>query len=1036
MGDYSGYGAGPVDPYEAQRLAAEEEERKRREEEARLAALANPGAGIEMPAGLQPSGAETFPVSEGGPVKPPSDTVEQKHEVVTYADGSQTRKTTQEVPAKQQIPYYQQYLNEGAEAYGLKPVFGQAPAQAPATRTAINPETGERYQQLIPPSVTQESLDEMERKGRVLQGPSGPRPTGPGAPLTAADIARVSGLPSTGLPRASTAGTEQRQGPETASPYGKMPAPQIMAESGGNHIDPKTGQIITSPKGALGIAQVMPKTAMNPGFGIKDIFTLAKERGVPFNDRSEASAKELLANKDLNLAMGGEFRDGMLNYFGGDNEKATAAYNAGAGRVNQAVKQADATGGNWTDYLPTETQNYLKKTLGPVQPGRNQPGQTRSIAPPAEAQPFMGGQPGYDEAGTKIQPNGMPGGAPPAEAQPEAQPALVDPNAYTGQGLRAPGVTPPPPGQPSAATAIDRYQAVQDDPIGLFALRNDDTVPKAFRERAAGRLADFLQTEKTTTEVEKKVKEQIETGDTKGIAKDLAKKPMSQFDLIWQSTMMRLMGANAQADKLFDQAMGTGGKSVVETDDAGNKIQVDYDSQGKVTGGLRADGTELNATQAIAFASGGTKIAKPDVSMQAVEATIDGKVIKGRVVTTYDRNNKPKTQVESGSKYYDFDGRWKDTSIGAAAEKAETAAAVKFRYAGPTSYTEAGAKAAGEFNFNNGTNIGYQTQQPGAPLVDLNTGKPVQVGAGGVITTTQSGTPGAAPAQGGAPVTTAPAQVGGQTPVSITQGQAVSKVAQDQFVKTTVPAVIEQGNNGRDIATARRQQLSIIENNPSILDIYNGSGTQYDRGRNVISKLLTGVYNENNSGDFYKDVQATGLDSNQRSAIEQMWNLTQGINGKTLKTNTGGGPVSNADMKVNRDANLANFTETTPLGALQVINRSKFQGDLDAAKTAFIAANPQFNDDIKFNSEWAKESAKYTKAYEGIAEERAKFLKPFAPPKDATKEQLSAFRDKVFKSFEMYPVPTFDSAGAPGKQWSYGTANAERAAAKKLLGRK
>ena len=63
MGDYSG--VGPVDPYEAERLAAEEEERKRREEEARLAALANPGAGIELPAGLQPSGAETIPRRAG-----------------------------------------------------------------------------------------------------------------------------------------------------------------------------------------------------------------------------------------------------------------------------------------------------------------------------------------------------------------------------------------------------------------------------------------------------------------------------------------------------------------------------------------------------------------------------------------------------------------------------------------------------------------------------------------------------------------------------------------------------------------------------------------------------------------------------------------------------------------------------------------------------------------------------------------------------------------------------------------------------------
>jgi hypothetical protein len=406
--------------------------------------------------------------------------------------------------------------------------------------------------------------------------------------------------------------------------------------------------------------------------------------------------------------------------------------------------------------------------------------------------------------------------------------------------------------------------------------------------------------------------------------------------------------------------------------------------------------------------------------MQDVEK--DG--MKGRVVTTYDRNNKPTTMVESGGKTFKYDASWKPTSIGTAAEKAETAAGIKLKYAGPTAYTEAGAKAAGEFNFQNGTNIGYASQTPGAPLVDLNTGKPVQVSSSGVISVTQTGTPGAQVATGAAPTA--------QTPQQIATTSAVGKVAQEQFVKTTVPAVLEQGNNGRDIATARRQQVAIIENNPSILDIYNGSGDNYDRGRNVISKLLTGAYNENNSGDFYKDVKGTGLDSNQRSALEQMWNLTSGINGKTLKTNTGGGPISNADMKTNQAANLQNFTETTPLGALQVINRSKFTGDLDTAKAAFIAKNPNLTDEVKFNTEWSKESARYTKAYEGIADARAQFLKPFAPPRDATREQLSVFRDKVFKSFEMYPVPAYD---AESSKWSYGTANAERAAAKKLLGR-
>ena len=984
MGDYSGYGAGPVDPYEVERLAAEEEERKRREEEARLAALANPGAGIEMPAGLQPSGAITYPVSEGGPVKPPSDTVEQKHEVVTYADGSQTRKTTQEVPAKQEkqeIPYYQQYLNAGAEAYGLKPVFGQAPA----TRTAVNQETGETYQQLVP---------------------------GTGAP-------------------------QQRQQPAATSTGDQTFDRQIQAESNGQHIDPKTGQITTSPKGALGIAQIMPKSAMQPGFGIKDIFTLAKERGIPFADRSEASAKQLLANKDLNLEFGKNYRTGMLNYFGGDNEKATASYNAGAGRVNKAIKQADANGGDWKNYLPTETKNYLQKVLGPAQPGRNQPGQTRSIAPPAEAQPFMGGQPGYDEAGTPIQANGMPGGAQP-EAQPAAQPALVDPNAFTGQGLRAPGVTPPPPGQPSAATAIDRYQAVQDDPIGLFALRNDDTVPKAFRERAAGRLADFLQAEKTATQVEKKVKEQIETGDTKGIAKELGKKPMTQFDMLWQSTMMRLMGANAQADKLFDQAMGTGGKSVVETDDAGNKIQVDYDSQGKVTGGLRADGTELNATQAIAFASGGTKIAKPDVSMQAVEATIDGKVIKGRVVTTYDRNNKPNTQVESGGKYYDFDGRWKDTSIDTAAAKAEQAAAVKFRYAAPTAYNEASAKAAGEHNFQNGTRIGYLTQTPGAPLSDLVTGKPVPV-ANGVISAIQYDTPGVAPAQQAQPAgatTTAPA-VTGQTPAQITAGtkteQAVTQAEREQFVNKTMPEVNRRGEDGRYIADTRRTQLTMLTGPDSaIMGIYRNSGTEYNKAKTIIADIIGGTYSgKDGEGKFAEAIMNLRIKDQDLAAIKSFQQMNRDIDSKTLAVNAGEGPKSDADMRMNREANMGNIGDLPAYSALNGLSRSQFAGDLNKQKADF-AANNNFKTETALNQAWGKKKDDMVKIYEGIYKERLNFIESKMvekfgkdwrkQPGDTTQ---GFYRDASIHSFNVYATPNYNMQTG---FWDYPTQQSKLAA--------
>lgn len=102
----------------------------------------------------------------------------------------------------------------------------------------------------------------------------------------------------------------------------------------------KDGQLLTSPKGALGEMQVMPETAQNPGFGIK-----------PAKDNSP----EELAR------VGREYIPAMIKHYGGDVEKAIAAYNAGPGAVDDAVAKAKKEGGHWLAYLPKETREYLPK---------------------------------------------------------------------------------------------------------------------------------------------------------------------------------------------------------------------------------------------------------------------------------------------------------------------------------------------------------------------------------------------------------------------------------------------------------------------------------------------------------------------------------------------------------------------------------------------------------------------------------------------------------------------------------------------------
>lgn len=106
-------------------------------------------------------------------------------------------------------------------------------------------------------------------------------------------------------------------------------------ESGGKRFD-KAGEILTSPKGAQGEMQVMPGTARDPGFGV-----------VPAKDNSPDELARV--GRDYLAAMQQRYPDA---------DKALAAYNAGPGAVDAAIK---AHGDNWLAHMPDETKNYVAK---------------------------------------------------------------------------------------------------------------------------------------------------------------------------------------------------------------------------------------------------------------------------------------------------------------------------------------------------------------------------------------------------------------------------------------------------------------------------------------------------------------------------------------------------------------------------------------------------------------------------------------------------------------------------------------------------
>jgi hypothetical protein len=97
-----------------------------------------------------------------------------------------------------------------------------------------------------------------------------------------------------------------------------------------------------SPKGAMGLMQFMRPTANR--FGVLDP-----------NDPEQA------------VRGAAQYQRVLLDRYDGDKEKSAAAYNAGEGAVDRAIAKANKAGNpnSWLSFLPTETQNYVPKVLGP-----------------------------------------------------------------------------------------------------------------------------------------------------------------------------------------------------------------------------------------------------------------------------------------------------------------------------------------------------------------------------------------------------------------------------------------------------------------------------------------------------------------------------------------------------------------------------------------------------------------------------------------------------------------------------------------------
>lgn len=152
----------------------------------------------------------------------------------------------------------------------------------------------------------------------------------------------------------------------TAIPQGTDPdatfAAMIHLESGGQQTDAK-GAPLTSSKGAVGRAQIMPDTARE----------VAQQNGIDWDEN------RFRTDGNYNQALGQAYFSQLCQKYGGNQTLACAAYNAGPGNVDKWIKQnGDPRTGAVSDAdfvaaIPfDETRNYVSRA-GSAQSAPNDP---------------------------------------------------------------------------------------------------------------------------------------------------------------------------------------------------------------------------------------------------------------------------------------------------------------------------------------------------------------------------------------------------------------------------------------------------------------------------------------------------------------------------------------------------------------------------------------------------------------------------------------------------------------------------------------
>ena len=760
----------------------------------------------------------------------------------------------------------------------------QAPQyQVPQLEAPINPQQdAQANQQILQAQMRQQQPQQMQ--------PVAPQPVAPQQP-------------------------QQPQQPQMQQPVAPQQNPvfnrMIQAESGGQQYNPQGG-VLTSPKGAQGIAQIMPATAANPGYGIAP------------------ATPEEIATKEGNLAFGQRYHQGMLQQFGGDQEKAAAAYNAGPGRVQQAVAQADQQGGTWKDYLPAETRTYLTDVFS-----KNQ------------------------ELAKRVQP------------------------MIAGMTSSDVGLTP-------TEQAIHQIALNSGDvnAVGMGAYAGGNAIDPATRRAYADQHATLLEQQKLEANAQRDLQTYLTDPTGKGglkLAQDLKREGEEGSYL--KAYLFKRLGLNDLA-KNEQQKLGAGDQWT-QTMVAGKPAWVKFNGQGAPVKGYTAEG-ELTPNELIKTTG---NLSKAEMEsglyfnpLQPNSPKYALRKINGRSefvnTATQEVENRPEvintlTKMSvAGSLPMQAENAYNKAGAGQqgkAAGEGYTPSPLQQR---PGSPFVPGAQGPA-----------VPQPMPSAPAI-------LQAQQGGVVSPQgQPAIPQAQQPQMQPPASQGYQSPTGAAPVWQQRQQAERGGQRGQNVDKVIDTEYrEQANAGDIVSNTRKQQFAIFDrpgiNSDRLFGLYNSaSENPTDQKLSIVRDIIGGQFKP--EAEVSQRLAQLDLSPQEKSALMEYNTANQRINAATLKQNSGPGSISDSEQRANKEANV-DITKVPALGAYNAMAQSQFTGDLARAKLDW-AGSQNFATAAQMDKAWRKEQANLTTMYADIAKQRAEWIAKNGATTSAVKEGYKRF---------------------------------------------